>query len=1212
MTRIPPLRKRQDGDDRPTITVVPAASRRFFAALRITGISEAPQARVADTDLTVLPDDDTWLVPLPGWIMVSGAAVVVTTPDQDGRTEVAPDTDLLVSWLEEFASGAHDDKSGYALVNALEFIHCGGLWSHLSEAAHDWLLAAAPLAGLAHLAPSPTHRETPEEELSPTVRTLLRRLGRAVRAVGPFSAAGFLADLVDEFSPDNGDRHTLVKTLTPRFCETGATEALYAILLPDEGPAAIVPDFERPWDLSVCLPARLLCEDYAGVQDILRFLAEKPEVYTSTPAVAWVMQRLVTRSDPFVPQHLFEGIIRAGLALVNNRASLRRGGVGCVHLRRAILRLLEQRHLLSDSVQTILSETVVHAYGLAPGFWDLARDPSLNLPAELDACNSAFAHLSSSLGASEAQRHAALRPFRDWGTAGASRTGRELLGPFGIGHWPALPLPRLGQSGAELGESLLRGYAAPCAPDPDPACAALLAQATRRAFGDLPVTGTEDLQRMVLQSGLALLDTARSQPDDPDAEHLTPLGDGLTRLAGLASGCHGLALTLALVQDLHRRGAPLWAEALAQRMAPVLERVLRNGGEEVLRAPALCTAADRLAAADVTQPQTQRLLAALKPEEPRDAGRFAHDLPARWEDSLALWDTLVVVYSCQANLETRIPALRDTWLKDLSRLGVPHVVLVGSDRTALEGDILHVAAPDDYEGLPLKSLKMVEWVCRQTGFGHLLKVDDDCYLDAEAWFLDNTYRRHPYYGRRLDKHDHLIDRAWHQGRSTSPAGRHGFEKLPRRAIYADGGTGYALNRQAMQALLDVRETPRGEALVSAAWSEDKLIGALLAEAGIEPREQGFFTTVNRRAGPECTPVPQWVSGIMPSPLGVTKLAHLDSGGDMRAVHAQKDALRLRPARIWPPHAAPRLGYNSKALHLMSPQARLRAASEAEVAVVSVVRNERAMLPHFLDWYRARGVTGFLIADNGSDDGTLDYLAGEADVALFTADTDFRETDQGTDWKIALMAHYRVDRWSLVADADEFLLYPGYAHTPLPNWLHRYRFAQTDAVRVRMMDLYPEGPLGGATLDAAGPFAAAPFTDRRPFLADSLASGPFGDAVTWTSAVRHRLMPGARPELFVAQKVPLLRYRPWMQLSTSLHYAADATLAPDDLLFAHFKYHAGFAGKAKTEIDRGQYYNDAEEYRRYLSLTKVGHDRLYDPGVSVPWQQSEPARTLLMS
>ena len=52
----------------------------------------------------------------------------------------------------------------------------------------------------------------------------------------------------------------------------------------------------------------------------------------------------------------------------------------------------------------------------------------------------------------------------------------------------------------------------------------------------------------------------------------------------------------------------------------------------------------------------------------------------------------------------------------------------------LEGDVLTLDAPDDYEGLPQKTLATVKWVHGQTRFSHLYKVDDDCFVNAEAFF----------------------------------------------------------------------------------------------------------------------------------------------------------------------------------------------------------------------------------------------------------------------------------------------------------------------------------------------------------------------------------------------------------------------------------------------------------------------------------------------
>ena len=47
-----------------------------------------------------------------------------------------------------------------------------------------------------------------------------------------------------------------------------------------------------------------------------------------------------------------------------------------------------------------------------------------------------------------------------------------------------------------------------------------------------------------------------------------------------------------------------------------------------------------------------------------------------------------------------------------------------------------------------------------------------------------------------------------------------------------------------------------------------------------------------------------------------------------------------------------------------------------------VRNERVRLPYFLEYYRKLGVDHFVVIDNGSDDGSREYLAAQPDLSLW--------------------------------------------------------------------------------------------------------------------------------------------------------------------------------------------------------------------------------------
>lgn len=576
-----------------------------------------------------------------------------------------------------------------------------------------------------------------------------------------------------------------------------------------------------------------------------------------------------------------------------------------------------------------------------------------------------------------------------------------------------------------------------------------------------------------------------------------------------------------------------------------------------------------------------------------------------------LHDIIVVVVSCRANLETRIPAMRHGWLGQLAAKGIPYIVVTGDGDGQQEGDVVHLDAPDDYEGLPQKVLAAIDWVRDRTQAGHMLKVDDDCFVEVDTFFDSLTYMKFDYHGRLLSRLAGHMDRAWHMTKSRSQRGRFELDRSPEPSIYADGGTGYTLSRHAMEAVGNTARSVAGRRLIAASFMEDKMLGDLLRLAGIGLEDEDYHVTVRRRTHSGGIPVPIWVNGFDASAAAPVKLVHLDTHLDQKKALSRRASPDLTPAKIWPSFLDTRLGYLSHALEMVTPADRIDRLREVPVAVVAVMRNEMFLLPHFLDHYRRLGVGAFAIADNLSDDGTLEYLAAQPDVAVFSVDTEYRLSQYGVAWQQAILSAFRVGRWSLLADADELLVWQADQTQTLTELLDRPDFADADAARIFMLDMYPEGPLSRADFAEADPFTLARFCDARPFLPGHPGKGPFSNSDTWTSALRHRLIPGSRPQLFVAQKYALLRYHPFLHLSAGLHYVGGARhVAARELLFGHFKYNADFRRKALAEVSRGQHFNNAEEYRRYLALTSEGRETVFETGVSAPWTDSPFVRARL--
>lgn len=1166
---------------------------------------------------------------LPGRVWAGGAErLTLRLSGLGGRVSgtVTLDRAGLLRRIEALAATRRLDSDDRAALQVIEHLHHSGLLAQLGAEARAAALTAADRFNLATYAQGPEATEAapppaaaPADEPGAAGRAAAEAFVAALRRAPETPVEPALAAALQALPGSGPDRLAFCDAATEWCCLNAQVEVLagQARLLAGAVPPAPAPG--DLWTASVRLPLDYAQGRFERVLAGLQALVPPSPAWLVTPAIGWVMEQAAVHApdlDGTLPIDWQRNeMIRSALDLIAGRVEDYWERTPCRRLIRGMVAVLRVADTLPLDIRDRAVWLAARAYGLSPAFWQRVAEvqdrDGWDLPAELAPVQPAFARLRALVeggAAGTREGRAALSRefdlFRTLGAADLARFRRDLFGPTGVSDEdPAGPLAPL-VAGLDPAASALRGLAFPGA-----------APATDRATRDEAQRGLFAAYHAVAQSPLrAEVEAQRraaarlaSGPADPESAR--SLAAALPALGGSTARFVGLVLGMGTAQRLLAQGRAEEAGILIDRLLAIATTVRdRDGREALARASAPRQALDALVAAQRDEPAVARLRARydalLPPPLPGPVEDRAADLRAAADP---VQDTLLCLYTCRPNLDTRVRAIRETWLPRLAAMGVPALVFVGGGDGRRDGDVVHLDAPDDYEGLPQKTLALVRWVQRHTGFAHLVKVDDDCFLDPDAWFGDLAHRVCDYYGRPLTRVRGQMDRTWHQAKSRSARGRLELDKSPEPSIYADGGSGYALSRRAMTELVAAAEAPGGQELIHLSFMEDKLVGDLLARRNIWVEGTDYRVSVLRRTRPGGPLVAAWENGFLPFRGSGVKLAHLDGHERMAEVLAGAAQPVARPAKIWPSYQPPRLGSRSNALDLVSSEAQLARVNAAPVAVVACLRNEIAMLPRFFAHYRALGVTGFLMADNGSDDGSFEFLADQPDVALFAVDTEYSQSHYGVAWQQALIAHFRPGRWSLVADLDEFLFWNTGLSGTLPELVESEAFAGADAARVFMLDMYPQGPLSEADFVADDPFVQAGFVDREPFRATSGAMGPYSDAPIWTSALRHRLIPGSRAELFVAQKIALLKYRPWMRLSAGLHFVSDVRLARRDLLFAHFKYNAAFRAKAQAEVARRQHFNNAEEYRKYLALVSEGREVIFDPEVSVPWRQADFVR-----
>ena len=95
----------------------------------------------------------------------------------------------------------------------------------------------------------------------------------------------------------------------------------------------------------------------------------------------------------------------------------------------------------------------------------------------------------------------------------------------------------------------------------------------------------------------------------------------------------------------------------------------------------------------------------------------------------------------------------------------------------------------------------------------------------------------------------------------------------------------------------------------------------------------------------------------------------------------------------------------------------------EILCLLKIRNEILRIRSVLEHHRAIGVDRFFIVDNCSDDGTVDFLMSQSDVALFAAHEEFKSSHAGAKWLHSILDTFCEGRWSLIVDGDELFVYP---------------------------------------------------------------------------------------------------------------------------------------------------------------------------------------------
>ncbi|WP_294560820.1 glycosyltransferase family 2 protein [uncultured Traorella sp.] len=249
----------------------------------------------------------------------------------------------------------------------------------------------------------------------------------------------------------------------------------------------------------------------------------------------------------------------------------------------------------------------------------------------------------------------------------------------------------------------------------------------------------------------------------------------------------------------------------------------------------------------------------------------------------------------------------------------------------------------------------------------------------------------------------------------------------------------------------------------------------------------------------------------------------------------------------------------------------------DVILVTTIKNDFDRIRLFLDYYRKIGIKFFLILDNGSTDGTKEYLKKQLDVNLFYCEEEY-ETYKKEGWVNRLVASVGFGYWYLIVDSDELFDYIGRERNNISQLIKNMEASGYRRGKGLLIDMYSDAPLFSSECDYSKIPEVFSYFDSESYryvAANSFVSH-------WEGGPRERIL-GA--EHIWVSKSPLLFFDE-QSLIINAHYhfpLIEYERAPYIAMIRHYKYLKSDYEPFKERIKKGNFADKSDFYRKAIDL-----------------------------
>lgn len=277
-----------------------------------------------------------------------------------------------------------------------------------------------------------------------------------------------------------------------------------------------------------------------------------------------------------------------------------------------------------------------------------------------------------------------------------------------------------------------------------------------------------------------------------------------------------------------------------------------------------------------------------------------------------------------------------------------------------------------------------------------------------------------------------------------------------------------------------------------------------------------------------------------------------------------------------------------------------------IYLICVFRDESLLLDYFISYYRALGVTHFIMIDNLSEDDSVDFLKKleNINIWLYRAEGSYKEAAFGTAWVNQLLDKHCVDQYCLTVDVDELFSFDTEKVSDLNQLIDSMESSGCNVVSTTLLDMYPKEinddyKKGMSFLTHSSYFDTLNPVFYRP-------GTYYGVRVHNVGGVRERVF----NTTVCILKFPFFKYNfSPLSMAPGYHFFQDdgkvifesEKIKPFGLpcVLLHFKFiKPDLEGFFKRRVELNQDWDDSSEYRSYVkALPGQSSFSFYEDGYS---------------